>query len=195
MQGANRADKQDIFVWYNRSGWEAAYGTNNNSAAAACTTLQRQQQQQRNNQRQLLAAALPKRQLQEPPFFCSWHGITCSSNASFLRTTTTAAAAAPATAARCIALGSVWGVTDIEILNNNLSGNLSSPAFMQPLQLLHDCGLTRLVLGGGYGELRGTMTPGWGRLDRLTVLGIFTSNLTGHLPQELGGMAGGFVGS
>jgi hypothetical protein len=161
-------------VWVNRTGWSAAYAASNTSAAAACTRLQQQQQQQQ----------VPKGTGGVRPLFCGWHGIRCSSSSSN--------GALMPTAAACATPGSSgWGVRRIELVNNNLSGNLSSAAFMQPLRLLHDCGLTSLVLGGSYGELRGELVPAWGQLDRLETLSIFTTNLTGPLPAALGNMTGG----
>lgn len=116
------------------------------------------------------------------PFFCAWVGVSC--NATLF-----------ANLSSCATLADSTGISRIEIVNNNLSGNLSSSAFMDSLQLLHDCGLRYLVLGGGYGELRGTMGPQWGDLRQLRGLSLFTTNLTGQLPDEIGQLTGASEGA
>jgi hypothetical protein len=115
--------------------------------------------------------------MQQTPFFCSWNGINCNDTLFSL-------------ASNCSNPKGSTGITRIEIVNNNLSGNLSSRGFMDSMQLLHDCGLRRLILGGGYGELRGTLGQEWGRLYRMRGLGLFTTNLTGQLPDAVGNLTG-----
>lgn len=147
-------------VWYSRQGWQQLYDISN-AADAACGQLQ--------------AAATAPATAPPQPFFCTWFGIQC------LDTVFNSSCSTPA--------GS-YGISKIEIVNNNLSGNFSSRAFLEPLQLLHDCGLRQLVIGGGYGELRGELGPEWGRLSQLRGLSIFTTNLTGTLPPEIGDLTG-----
>jgi hypothetical protein len=158
-------------TWRDRRGWQELYsssssssssGAATNDADAACSSLQ---------------DAAPRADADSPPFFCAWVGVNC--NATLFTNLTSCTTPADST-----------GISRIEIVNNNLSGNLSSAAFMDSLQLLHDCGLRYLVLGGGYGELRGTMGPAWGELSQLRGLSLFTTNLTGQLPDEIGRLTG-----
>ncbi len=69
------------------------------------------------------------------------------------------------------------------------SGNVSDPAFLSSLTTLHDCGLDTFAIGGGSFGIRGTLSPVLGKLNKLRQLGIFTTNVSGTLPPELGGMA------
>jgi hypothetical protein len=172
LQNAHNTLNQ--FTWYNRQGWQHLYsasspaiGTSPSTAAkTACSILQEQQ-----------AAAEPGTATDpQAPFFCSWYGVVCNT------TVYSSTCSSPAE--------QMTGIFKIEIVNNNLSGNLSSSAFMESLSLLHDCGLRFLVLGGGYGELRGQMGPGWGKLSELLGLSLFTTNLTGQLPAEIGNLTG-----
>lgn len=149
-------------VWYERQGWQQLYGISN-TADAACDQLQ------------AAATAAPGATAPPQPFFCTWFGIQCRDSVFNSSCSTPAGS---------------YGISKIEIVNNNLSGNLSSKAFLAPLQLLHDCGLRQLVIGGGYGELRGELGPEWGRLSQLRGLSIFTTNLTGTLPPEIGKLTG-----
>jgi hypothetical protein len=148
-------------------GWQELYSLSPSfsNADAACASLQAQYTA-------VAGAATP-----QIPFFCSWVGMACNATL-FSRLSS------------CSTPAESSGISRIEIVNNNLSGNLSSSAFMAALQLLHDCGLRQLVLGGGYGELRGTMGPEWGRLTELRGLSLFTTNLTGQLPDEIGQLTG-----
>ena len=171
LQGApNTTD----YVWTNRSGWHQLYNnspspssSNSSSSSSANTVCSRLQQQQGSAN-------------SASPFFCDWFGIYC--NASLFNSS----CSSPAESA---------GISWIEMVNNNCSGSLSDAGFMRALQLLHDCGLRRLILGGGYGELRGQLGPEWGRLNKLQGLSIFTTNLSGTLPPEIGNLTGGLVGS
>lgn len=172
MQNAHETSSQ--YTWYNRQGWQQLYSTSSPAAGTspstaantACSTLQDQQ----------AAPGVMEAADQQGPFFCSWFGVVCNTTV-FSRTCSSPAE-------------QMTGITRIEIVNNNLSGNLSSKAFMDSLLLLHDCGLRHLILGGGYGELRGEMGPGWGRLSELQGLSLFTTNLTGQLPAEIGNLTG-----
>jgi hypothetical protein len=163
LQGAQNTSGP--LTWHNRTGWQELYslGRGASNADAACASLQAQ-----------YAAGTATPQM---PFFCSWVGLAC--NATLFSQFSS-----------CSTPTESSGILRIEIVNNNLSGNLSSSAFMDALQLLHDCGLRQLVLGGGYGELRGTMGPEWGRLTELHGLSLFTTNLTGQLPDEIGQLTG-----
>lgn len=166
-QGAHNTTGE--YVWENRGGWQQLYSSNEGGTAnadAACARLQQQS-----------AQGSPPAAAAQLPFFCGLFGVVCNATQFVSCQEPTAAA----------------GISTIELVNNKLSGNLSSSAFMTSLQLLHDCGLQRLVIGGGYGELRGTLTRQWGRLSSLQVLSIFTTNLTGPLPAAIGNMTGARV--
>lgn len=186
VQTQNAHNTSREYAWSDRSGWQDLYSASSsssdgassstsNAAQAACTQLQQQQQEQE------LAAAddADAAATSSPPFFCSWVGVHC--NATVFNSTCSSTTASTAAAN---------GIDRIQIISNNLSGNISSPGFMSALQLLHDCGLRVLVLGGGYGELRGQLGPGWGRLSHLQGLGLFTTNITGPLPAEIGNLTG-----
>lgn len=107
------------------------------------------------------------------PGYCSWYGISCS---------------AAAHSNTCSQSGGSYAVTQIELVNNDLSGYINSTGFMESLQQLHDCGLTKFIIGGACFELRGTISPLFGKLNRLQTLGIFTTNITGNLPPAMGDM-------
>jgi hypothetical protein len=69
-----------------------------------------------------------------------------------------------------------------------LQGNISAAGFVEALQQLHDCGLTSFTIGGASFGVVGTISPQFGAFDRLREFGIITTNVTGSIPPELGGM-------
>lgn len=69
-----------------------------------------------------------------------------------------------------------------------LQGNINTPGFVEALQQLHDCGLTTFIIGGASFGVLGTISPQFGTFDRLREFGIVTTNVTGSVPPELGGM-------
>lgn len=88
------------------------------------------------------------------PEYCSWHGVLCCSNASIR-------------ARRCTVEGSVLGL-DIPV--NGLTGDISSPEFMQAITQLHTCGLILIKLDGN--ALFGNFTDDWGKLTDLIVFSM-----------------------
>lgn len=64
----------------------------------------------------------------------------------------------------------VGGITDIVLEVNYLNGSVSDPDLLSALRVLHDCGLTQLVLQGN--DLSGTLSEDWGSFTRLTHLNL-----------------------
>eukprot|EP00878_Enallax_costatus_P015301 GHUV01016024.1.p1 GENE.GHUV01016024.1~~GHUV01016024.1.p1 ORF type:complete len:302 (+),score=64.81 GHUV01016024.1:294-1199(+) len=104
------------------------------------------------------------------PAYCTWDGIVCN-----------------ATYSTCSQSGWAYGVTNITITNNNLSGDIGD-AFVTELKQLHDCGLLRLVIGGASFALYGTISKLFGQFNQLKTLSIFGTNVSGTIPADLGNM-------
>jgi hypothetical protein len=75
------------------------------------------------------------------PPYCSWYGIGCNATA-YSSTCTTSGAAA-------------HGIRSVELTNNDVSGRVDDPSFLQAVKQLHDCGLKELVVGGSSFGVRG----------------------------------------
>jgi hypothetical protein len=69
-----------------------------------------------------------------------------------------------------------------------LQGDITTAGFVEALQQLHDCGLTTFAIGGASFGVVGTISPQFGAFDRLQEFAIVTTNITGTIPSELGGM-------
>lgn len=90
--------------------------------------------------------------LMVPPAYCSWHGVMCCWDDMV-------------SANLCKARHSVFA---LELPVNGLTGNITSPAFLQAIKQLHDCGMTQLTLDGN--ALYGSFSEDWGQMKNLTAL-------------------------
>jgi hypothetical protein len=107
------------------------------------------------------------------PAYCRWWGVTCSPTPALA----TCSSNAP---------GQKLGITRLDLSVNNLIGNLNDPKVEKALALLHDCGLTQLVLGGGDVSLAGTLGPVWTSFVELQQLSITKASLEGTIPEAIG---------
>lgn len=105
------------------------------------------------------------------PAYCNWHGIMCNATAY----------------GACSQSRWTYGVTNITLTNNNLSGYIDD-RFATDMKHLHDCGLQSLVIGGASFDLHGTISPQFGEFTQLKTLSIFGTNVSGKIPAELGNM-------
>jgi hypothetical protein len=76
----------------------------------------------------------------------------------------------------------------LDLSVNNLIGNLNDPRVEKALTLLHGCGLTQLVLGGGDVSLAGTLGPVWTSFTNLQQLIITKASLEGTIPEAIGNL-------
>lgn len=113
-------------------------------------------------------------QPQALPAYCNWFGVGCAQD-----TQNTS----------CPVSSQAYRISSIDLSVNNASGSINSSDFLQPLQLLHDCGMTSFKIGGGAYYLTGTLSPQLGRLTNLAQLSFFAANITGTLPPEMGNLA------
>lgn len=79
-----------------------------------------------------------------------------------------------------ITLNGLGCVTNINLTNNNLVGNI-------PVELGNLNSLIELMLPSN--SLTGSIPPELSNLDRLTILELSTNNLTGNIPPELGNLS------
>lgn len=107
----------------------------------------------------------------EGPPYCSWHGIMCNATAY----------------STCSRSKLAYGVSNITLTNNNLSGILDD-RFARSIKQLHDCGLQTLVLGGASFWLNGTISSEFGQLTNLKTFSIFGTSISGKIPSTLGNM-------
>lgn len=85
-----------------------------------------------------------------PPEYCKWYGVLCCWDST-----------------RCRAQYTVMGLA---IPVNGLTGNISSPNFLQAVAQLHECGLSQITLDGN--NLYGSLSDDWGEFLNLTELTI-----------------------
>lgn len=89
-----------------------------------------------------------------PPEYCDWYGVVCCYDGMV----------------RANKCDSLHSVLFLEISVNGLTGNISSPQFLQAITQLHTCGLTQLMLDGN--SLYGSFSDEWGQLANLTGLNM-----------------------
>jgi hypothetical protein len=80
-------------------------------------------------------------------------------------------------------------ITRLDLSENNLVGWIDNDTRVEKgLRVMHDCGLTALILGGGDIGINGTLASFWGTFTNLEQLVISKASIYGSLPANLGNL-------